>query len=218
MTGCITTYSGFPEVEKESFIREKRNLPFSVKFADFPKFWGDEVKWFDPILGGGGGPIAGLWILMLMSMVYSPLPGEGRYDELIEAFNDNPLFTSSTPNTDEGQAKYWVGVTVTQGEPSKGAIAATSMASVLLFLIPSYSGDFTDTVTYELYKDRRFLKSYTYTITQHKVIWLPFIALLWINLFTTGIDEAMRATVYQFFLDAEQDGFFDASIEMTEGK
>jgi hypothetical protein len=50
-------------------------------------------------------------------------------------------------------------------------------------------------------------RSYSYEITKTGVGWIGLLPVAWINFFTQDAKDAFRATAYQFFRDADRDGY-----------
>lgn len=91
------------------------------------------------------------------------------------------------------------------------------LAALLLFpvylqattvIFPWWSSGAGYTVEYTLYVDGKKEHSYSYEITKKGVGWIGLLPFAWINLFTDDAKDAFRATAYQFFRDADRDGYF----------
>lgn len=67
----------------------------------------------------------------------------------------------------------------------------------------------SNVVMYSLYRDGEWQQNYVYAFNR-KVTWWILAApiIMWGNLFTYSSDDPVRATFYQFLLDAERDGYF----------
>jgi hypothetical protein len=79
-------------------------------------------------------------------------------------------------------------------------------------LIPSYSDSSGYIVKYSLYVDRELKSEYRYEITREGAAWIGLLPFLWVNLLTPSEDEAFRATAYQFFMEAERDGYLKSQM------
>ena len=91
-------------------------------------------------------------------------------------------------------------------------IAITIPLSVLLqsstAIFPWWSSGAGYTVQYTLYVDGKRERSYSYEITKKGVGWIGLLPVAWINFFTQDANDAFRTTAYQFFHDADRDGYF----------
>ena len=74
-------------------------------------------------------------------------------------------------------------------------------------IVPWWSSGAGYTVEYLLYIDGKREHSYSYKITKKGVGWIGLLPVTWINLFTQDAKDAFRATAYQFFRDADRDGY-----------
>ena len=77
-------------------------------------------------------------------------------------------------------------------------------------IFPWWSSGAGYTVQYTLYVDGKPERSYSYEITKKGVGWIGLLPVAWINFFTQDAKDAFRATAYQFFHDADRDGYFGA--------
>jgi hypothetical protein len=87
---------------------------------------------------------------------------------------------------------------------------AASLALLLQMstaIVPWWSSDAGYTVEYLLYVDGKRERSYSYKITKKGVGWIGLLPMAWINFFTHDEKDAFRATAYQFFRDADRDGY-----------
>jgi hypothetical protein len=74
-------------------------------------------------------------------------------------------------------------------------------------IFPWWSSGAGYTVEYTLYVDGKQERSYSYEITKKGVGWIGLLPVAWINFFTQDGKDAFRATTYQFFRDADRDGY-----------
>ncbi|MEO6306868.1 MAG: hypothetical protein ABIO96_14035 [Nitrospiraceae bacterium] len=74
-------------------------------------------------------------------------------------------------------------------------------------LFPWWSSEAGYSVEYILYVDGKRERSYSYEITKKGVGWIGLLPVAWINFFTQDAKDAFRATAYQFFRDADRDGY-----------
>jgi hypothetical protein len=84
------------------------------------------------------------------------------------------------------------------------------VSQLTFFVLPSYSGESGLVLYYDLYIDQDLKKIYRYEIKRRWILGLLLLPLVWINLMTDDLDDAIVATANQFLLDAERDGYFQA--------
>jgi hypothetical protein len=82
------------------------------------------------------------------------------------------------------------------------------LLQVSIAVFPWWSSGAGYTVEYLLYVDGKRERSYSYEITKKGVGWIVLLPVAWINYFTQDAKDAFRATAYQFFRDADRDGYF----------
>jgi hypothetical protein len=75
-------------------------------------------------------------------------------------------------------------------------------------IVPWWSSGAGYTVDYLLYVDGKRERVYSYEITKKGVAWIGLLPVAWINFFTQDAKDTFRATAYQFFRDADRDGYF----------
>lgn len=78
-------------------------------------------------------------------------------------------------------------------------------------IFPWWSSGAGYTVEYILYVNGKREHSYSYEITKKGVGWIGLLPVAWINFFTQDATDAFRVTAYQFFRDADRDGYFEES-------
>ena len=111
----------------------------------------------------------------------------------------------------------WLYSTPVESGSKEEAIAQTAKFSLLLPLalllqsattiFPWWSSGAGYTVEYILYVDGKRERSYSYEITKKGVGWIVLLPVAWINFFTQDAKDAFLATAYQFFRDADRDGY-----------
>ena len=82
-------------------------------------------------------------------------------------------------------------------------------------VFPWWSSGAGYAVEYILYVDGKRERSYSYEITKKGVAWIGLLPVAWINFFTQDAKDAFRATAYQFFRDADRDGYFGGTQPIT---
>ena len=169
----------------------------------------------------------GAWELPLVST------GQGS-DELDRVLANNDVFAQATRillpiPPDQGlycsiliwahhsALGNWLYSTPVESGSKEEAIAQTAKFSLLLplaLLLQSattifhwWSSGAGYTVEYILYIDGKRERSYSYEITKKGVGWIVLLPVAWINFFTQDAKDAFRATAYQFFRDADRDGY-----------
>ena len=136
-----------------------------------------------------------------------PALSERRYEELSRLFAENHLVAQAIAATTPPEKGVYCAVYVRQKAPSDEAELFTYLSLRTLGLIPSYSGTSAYVLRFDLYVDKELQKIYRYQIRQDRWMWVGLLPFLWVNFFTAGIDEAYRAIVNQFLLDAIRDGY-----------
>jgi hypothetical protein len=91
--------------------------------------------------------------------------------------------------------------------PFLAPIALVFLLQTVTAVIPWWSSGAGYTVEYLLYVDGKRERSYSYEITKKGVGWIVLLPVAWINFFTQDAKDAFRATAYQFFRDADRDGY-----------
>jgi hypothetical protein len=100
------------------------------------------------------------------------------------------------------------GSRVPQFAPVFLAASLAFLLQTVTAVIPWWSSGAGYTVEYLLYVDGKRERSYSYEITKKGVGWIGLLPVAWINIFTQDEKDAFRATAYQFFRDADRDGYF----------
>ena len=188
LSGCIVTYKDFPNVDVKSPPHPTRGFPiyFQVNPSGLYHKGLERSGWFfDP-----------------------PRPSLESYNELDRAFRETRLFAQAIAASSPPEKGIYCSVDIVYKRPSIMADAFTFVLSVFLNPFPSYSDTSQDIVQFDLYIDNKLKKVYQYRITKVRGSWIVFLPFLWINLLTPSLGEAYAATVHQFFLDADKDGYF----------
>lgn len=95
--------------------------------------------------------------------------------------------------------------------PSFWAQYFWALSLVSGFFLPGFSGTGGYLVTYDLYVDGAFQKTYHYEIGRNGMTWVPLLPFMWVNLLTASEEDAFRATTTQFLLDAGRDQHWESS-------
>ncbi len=86
--------------------------------------------------------------------------------------------------------------------PSVASGVFAYVSYVFLFTTPFWSTE-GYSVRYHIYVDGQEEKVLSYDIERSSFFWLLVLPVSWINLLTASEEDAFRATVHQFFVDAE---------------
>jgi len=194
LTACIVRYTDFPQPALD-------RMPTFKKESVIYYHADPEVYYWKP---GRGVAVVGLGIPIPTDL---PPWSRRRYQELPRAFAENHLVAQAIPATTPPEKGIYCAVDVKHKEPSNMAESFTVMSIITLGMIPSYTGTSADIVRFDLYVDQELQKIYRYRVRQDRWIWAGLLPLFWVNFFTAGTDEAFRAVVNQFFLDATRDGY-----------
>ena len=100
--------------------------------------------------------------------------------------------------------------------PEKGIYCSAEVSTSLTGIYPGIFVPREETqpnvVMYSIYLDGELQQNYLYGFNRKVTRWIlaaPII--MWANLFTHSLDDPLRATFYQFLLDAERDGYLQPS-------
>ncbi len=196
LTSCIVTYRDFPQVdlEVEPLPRKDISIYYHV----------DPTAYFDQAVHAVNSP--------------SPRPYGGTlpyphvlreaYDELNRVFLENRIFSRSIATSTPPEKGLYCSVDVNYILPSWLAENALFVSLTTFTFLPSYGGVPSHIVRYDLYDGKELKEIYRYEIRTKHATWFVFLPFAWVNLFTYDLKDAFRATAYQFFLDAERDGYF----------
>lgn len=200
LTSCVTTYTDFPVVNRqlEPLSGKESAMYYHVDPLSYleqaMRTWRKTRS--SPLLQG------------------TALPIRATYEELERVFEQNRIFTKAIAISAPPEKGIFCAVEVIYKPPSTSAHLFTALTfgsifPVPLFFVPSYSGESGHIVKYNLYVDQEMKKTYEYQITRKEAAWFGLLPFVWVNLLTPSEREAFRATAYQFFLDAQQDGYFN---------
>jgi len=201
LTACIVRYTDFPQPELDRMPAPKQE---SVIY-----YHADPAAYYAKAAGVPSTVFALLPPFMIPMAIPIDLPpvSQGRYRELSRAFAESHLVAQAIPATSPPDKGVYCIVDVKHKPPSESAANFTAISLMFFGFLPSYSGTAMDVVRFDLYVDQELQKIYRYQVRQDRWMWAGLLPLLWVNFFTTGTDEAFRAVVNQFFLDATRDGY-----------
>jgi len=197
LTSCIVRYSEFPQLNLEQIPVPKKNTVIYYH-ADPEAYY---LKAESGVVVGIVGPFP------VPLPTDLPAVSKRRYRELSNAFADNEIGAEAIPATAPPEKGVYCAVDVKHKLPSDAAEVFTMVTLFSLGFFPSYSGASVDIVRFDLYVDNELKKIYRYQARQDRWMWLGLLPFIWVNFFTAGTDEAFRAMVNQFLLDATKDGY-----------
>ena len=195
LTSCIVRYGEFPQPAIDGMPAPKQNSV--IYYHTDP-----EAYYFKAVGGGTVVAVGGL-----VAPTDLPPLSQRRYRELSRAFAENHLVAQAISATTPPEKGLYCAVDVKHKAPSVAAEIFTVISFLTLTAIPSYSGTSVDVVRFDLYVNNEFQKIYRYQVRQDRWMWLGLLPFVWVNFFTAGTDEAYRAMVNQFLLDAVKDGY-----------
>jgi len=136
-------------------------------------------------------------------------PAQGLYCLVLVWTHHSELVGWIYPNNNDHKQSFLAqGSKVPQFAPVFLAASLAFLLQTVTAVIPWWSSDAGYTVEYLLYVDRKQRHAYSYEITKKGVGWIGLLPMAWINYFTQDAKDAFRATAYQFFRDADRDGYF----------
>ena len=133
------------------------------------------------------------------------------YRELQRVFTESGIFSAAIPTFTAPEKGVYCAVDVEYIPVSDGERLFLSLSHASGAIFPSYNGSSGHFVRYRIYVDGVLKKTYNYTITKKQAVWAVLFPFYWINGTTYGLDDAFRATAYQFFIDATLDGYLAVS-------
>ncbi len=147
--------------------------------------------------------------LQLDPTYYMSAPKIETYAKLERIIVDRgiPSITGDSPPT-QG---YYFTVTLFPTHPSLAAQYFWILSLVSGFFLPAFSGTGGYLITYDLYADGEFQKTYHYEIGRNGMTWVALLPFMWVNLLTASEREAFQATTSQFLLEAGRDQHWEAS-------
>jgi hypothetical protein len=120
---------------------------------------------------------------------------------MVKAIENQKLFseelTTDTPPKEGRYCSIYVGMKITKGFGTWGSFGG---------IFPDWE-DALYSVQYDLYNNQKVLTSGRYEFAKQTWIWIPILPFFWVNWFTTSKLDAFTATLHQFILDAQRDGY-----------
>ncbi len=89
--------------------------------------------------------------------------------------------------------------------------ALLSVSHATAAILPAYHGSSRHVVRYHLFVDHERQKTYEYRIRTVQAAWAGVLPFSWMRALLPSLEEAFRATAYQFFVDAALDGYLRPS-------
>jgi hypothetical protein len=120
---------------------------------------------------------------------------------MVKAIESQTLFSEEIATDTPPEKGMYCSIYVKWEITQKGGAGA-----VLLFLIPD-TEQVLYSVQYDLWNNQKRLTTGRYEIVKKTWIWLPLLPVFWVNWFNTSKQDAFSATLQQFILDAQRDGF-----------
>lgn len=198
LTACIVRYTDFPQPALD-------RMPGPKKEGSVLYYHTDPTAYYSK---APGGTVFGMVYIFPMALpIDLPLMSQGRYRELSRAFAESQLIAQPIPTMSSPEKGVYCKVDVKHKLPTELAANFTVISILSFGFFPSYSGRAMDVVRFDLYVDQELQKIYRYQVRQERWIWAVLLPFFWVNFFTAGTDEAFRAVVNQFFLDAIRDGY-----------
>jgi len=190
LPSCIATYSDFPAQALHARREPQKNETFFYRVAPFR--------------------MSELAPPALPSYFY--LLNHNQADVYVEeALEANPVFVNVARRTAPPLKGRFCLVrmhVIPESAAWPRLVQGDAYTTLPAYLWPAYSGDGGYMLTYSLYVDQDLKKVYRYYITVQAAQWAGLLPFAWINVFTYGAEEAFRATVLEFFHEAERDGYF----------
>ncbi len=126
----------------------------------------------------------------------------GGYEKLREVFRKADFLEEADNVATMKSGGTYVEVETKWKPLSLPALVFGYISVSTLTLLPAWSTQDGYLVKYRLFVNGKEEKVFTYEITRKAGVWLLFLPLAWVNLFTYSEADAFEATAYQFFQDA----------------
>jgi len=203
LPGCIVTYRGFPEVAPEDNAVASKVPTIHYEVSSYNK--GQKVD--EPSKGI-------MYALLLNPLVW---PETIRYPYMMpptrvfmeEALAANTVFvkdTSEFPQAGKGLYCY-VDVNSYSSPFTASEFMQLVLSAITVWVIPNFiENRIVVEVEYKLHRDGKFVQSYQYNVYNKGASGILLLPFAWVNFFTYSLEDAFRATTYQFLLDAQRDG------------
>jgi hypothetical protein len=185
---CIVTHRDFPAVNLESEPLPPKDLTLYYRVEPITYFKQAKYK-------------------ARTDFFYDFPSAPEDYDELRRVFAETGMFRRTIATSIAPPKGVYCSVSVEYRPRSELGEFFLSLSQASATLLPSYSESSGHVVRFDLYVDMALRKSYWYEMSRKEAIWFVLLPFVWVNAFTHSPDDAFRATAYQFFLDADRDGY-----------
>lgn len=126
----------------------------------------------------------------------------GGYDTLRKEFAKNSPFATTEEVQDPPTAGPYVVVTTKWKLPSTPALIFGYISAATLTIVPAWSTQDGYMVAFDVYRDGKKEKTYTYEVTRKFGAWIFLLPFIWANLATYDESQAFHAIASQFFEDS----------------
>ena len=193
LSGCIVTYRDFPNATLESL--PKNHEPKPLYYHTEP-MGGTHLVWIPSLYPG--------------FPQLDPI-GQPGYHQVAQTLETSGLFSALIVVPDLPETGVYCSIGFEKRKPSDLWLQWVGgdpwvAFSMLLGLLPYYTGDGGTTVVYTLYHDGQRMQTYRYPITKKGAGWIVLLPFAWLNFFTNDLKDAVRGTTLQFLIDAQRDG------------
>lgn len=201
LTSCLATYRDFPLLDIRSEPLAPKNFPIYYHLEPFSyrSDFGDEAILIPVIV-----PYAGPGIVPY-SLNFRREYRES--DELKRVFAKTRIFLKAIATGTPPEQGVYCSIEVVRKPHSRLAWGFRALQFLTLYALPSFSGQSGYIVRYDLYVDKELKNVYRYEITTKTIAWLGLAPFAWVNFFFPTLDDAFKSTAYQFFVDADLDGY-----------
>lgn len=183
----ITTYDNVPVVDVKAPPMLPKNVPISYRVEPW-------VYWRDAIFTA-------------KSDFFVAYPSDLEvYEGIAGAFRDSGIFSAANPRLTPPEKGLYCSVEVEYHPINDLEAASLAVSHATSAVVPAYHSTSRHVVRYHLFVDREFKKTYQYSIGATQGAWLGLVPFAWVSFLTPSLGEALRATTYQFFIDAALDG------------
>lgn len=125
------------------------------------------------------------------------------FGALHEVFKESSGFKEAVMTETMPESGYFVDVKVSNVAPSMPAVTFGYVSFITYTLVPFWSTQNGNDISYELYKDGVLLESEEYEIRRKLFVWLGMLPLVWVNGITYSESEAFSASAYDFLDKAD---------------
>jgi hypothetical protein len=217
LPGCVVTYGNFPDVSFDSLPKDHEPKALSYYINPIP------YTLFDASSGGPTDPADSSAVVVVIPNWYPLAMKDFRQAGVREVSRTlqisgmfSELILGDAKPSDQGT---YLNIDFHIHAPSSGAVSTalrqTGGCNVILLCllgawgaIPYYSDEGGLTANYHLYKNGTPQHTYQYRIYKKGVGGLLLLPFAWLNFLTDDLTDALRATTFQFLIDAQRDGNF----------